>query len=853
MLINNIIYWGIPTLVFVANTVLFFILALSKKDTHVVSFMLFMGAMATWPAASLFMKLQLPPGVLTWNRVMVSAMLMIPYFAYIFVSKFTGQNKKTSIIIITAIILVLQVFNGLGLIIESASMVLVERNGISNLELDYTVGPMAGVMFAIVFIMLALSLRMMRKAIKTGIKASHRLKPVLFGFIVLFIGMMFNLVPVLGKYPIDLSFGLITSLIMFYAVYKTRVLELKFVITRAVIFTALLTLLVTITVFIVKQITVFFGTTFEGLGTQSQTLISTLISILMFLPLFNIVQQLVENYFYKVEQHHNNLIKQFTLKVSNNLNLTTISEELLKVIKEITEHDRAYLFLENSENQHFEFHGSIKKLDKLTFMMVKTHPFVHWFKRSDELIYEKYIETHAFFKTMWDNEKNDLLLIRFESAIPLKYNGQLIGMLLIGSKDANSRLQESVLNQVSTLCATAAITISNAKLYEKTKREAIMDSLTNVFNRRHFMDKLQEYSRNLKNQSVSLILLNIDMFSLYNDLYGHVDGDRALEKFANTLKTVCGSQGQIFRYGEDTLAIILPYSDTKMAYEMAEKIRLRMSTLSMAQDITTQRFVTISAGLCIAPTLASDGNDLLHKAALALRTAKMNGKNQSVVYHEEILEQQIKGSEEMNMATIYALTAAIDAKDHFTFGHSQRVARYACAIAEEVGRTKEEIELIRQASLLHDIGKIGIPEHILTKQTGLTDEEYETIKRHVDMSITIIKYLPAFSHVIPAVMGHHERWDGFGYPRKIAGENIPFPARCIAIADAFDAITSDRHYKSFQDVEHAIEEIERNAGTQFDPVLAHAFVRVVRSGRLIIEPSRNNALASPKESVSMKA
>ncbi len=853
MLIHNIIYWGIPTLVFVANTVLFLILALSKKDTHVVSFMLFMGAMATWPAASLFMKLQLPPGVLIWNRVMVSAMLLIPYFAYIFVSKFTGLNKKTSIIVISIIIFILQVFNGLGLIIESASMILVETNGITRFELDYTIGPMAGVMFAIISIMLALSLRMMRKAIKTGIKASHRLKPVLFGFVVLFIGMIFNLVPVVGKYPIDLAFGLVTSLIMFYAVYKTRVLELKFVITRAVIFTALLTLLVTITVFIVKQITVFFGDTFEGLGTQSQTLISTLISILMFLPLFNIVQQLVENYFYKVEQHHNNLIKQFTLKVSNNLNLDTISVELLKVIKEITEHDRAYLFLENSETQHFEFHGSIKKLDKLTFTMLKTHPFVHWFKRSDELIYDKYIETHAFFKTMWDNEKTDLLLMRFEAAIPLKYNGQLIGMLLIGSKDANSRLVESVLNQVSTLCATAAITISNAKLYEKTKREAIMDSLTNVFNRRHFMDKIQEYSKNLKNQSVSLIMLNIDMFSLYNDLYGHVEGDRALEKFANTLKTVCGSQGQIFRYGEDTLAIILPYSDTKMAYEMSEKIRLRMSTLSMARDVATQRFVTISAGLCVAPTLANDGNDLLHKASLALRTAKMNGKNQSVVYHDEILEQQIKGSEEMNMATIYALTAAIDAKDHFTFGHSQRVARYACAIAEEVGSPKEEVELIRQASLLHDIGKIGIPEHILTKQTALTDEEYEMMKRHVDMSITIIKYLPAFSHVIPAVMGHHERWDGFGYPRKIAGENIPFTARCIAIADAFDAITSDRHYKTFLDVEHAIEEIERNAGTQFDPVLAHAFTRVVRSGRLIIEPSRNNSLVTTKDYTSMKA
>ena len=202
---------------------------------------------------------------------------------------------------------------------------------------------------------------------------------------------------------------------------------------------------------------------------------------------------------------------------------------------------------------------------------------------------------------------------------------------------------------------------------------------------------------------------------------------------------------------------------------------------------------------------------------------------------------------------VYALTAAIDAKDHFTFGHSQRVARYACAIAEEMNASKEEVELIRTASLLHDIGKIGVPESILTKQTSLSDEEYETMKRHVDMSITIIKYIPSFSHVIPAVMGHHERWDGYGYPRKIAGENIPFSARCIAIADAFDAITSDRHYKSFLSTEHALEEIERNAGTQFDPQLAQAFVRVVKSGRLIIEPSRNNTVNQKTDFLSMKA
>ena len=197
-------------------------------------------------------------------------------------------------------------------------------------------------------------------------------------------------------------------------------------------------------------------------------------------------------------------------------------------------------------------------------------------------------------------------------------------------------------------------------------------------------------------------------------------------------------------------------------------------------------------------------------------------------------------SDEMNMATIYALTAAIDAKDHYTFGHSQRVAQYATAIAKEAGATKEDIEMIRQASLLHDIGKIGIPENILTKFTSLNEEEYEIMKMHVDMSITIIKYLPSFNHVIPAVVGHHERWDGSGYPRRIKGENIPFSARCIAVADAFDAITSNRHYKTHLSIDFALDEIESNAGKQFDPILAKIFVKLVRSGELIIEPSRSS-------------
>lgn len=183
-------------------------------------------------------------------------------------------------------------------------------------------------------------------------------------------------------------------------------------------------------------------------------------------------------------------------------------------------------------------------------------------------------------------------------------------------------------------------------------------------------------------------------------------------------------------------------------------------------------------------------------------------------------------------ATVYALTAAIDAKDHYTFGHSQRVADYAEALAESVGLDKDCLYMIREAALLHDIGKIGIPESIITKKGRLSPEELDIVKSHVDMSINIIKYLPFFHHVCPAVFGHHERWDGTGYPRGLKGEEIPPAARCLAIADAFDAMTSDRPYRSSLSVEAALQEIENNIGTQFDPYAARLFIELIREGKI---------------------
>ena len=171
-------------------------------------------------------------------------------------------------------------------------------------------------------------------------------------------------------------------------------------------------------------------------------------------------------------------------------------------------------------------------------------------------------------------------------------------------------------------------------------------------------------------------------------------------------------------------------------------------------------------------------------------------------------------------------------KDHYTCTHCENVTRLATQLARAAGFAAEYVEMIRQAGLLHDVGKISIPESVLTKPSRLTSAEYEIMKSHVERSIEIIRHLPSLNYVVPIVVGHHERWDGKGYPRGLAGTEIPRGARCVALADAFDAIVSRRVYKAAVPLAEAIDEIERGLGTQFDPELGALFVRLLRSGEL---------------------
>jgi len=227
-------------------------------------------------------------------------------------------------------------------------------------------------------------------------------------------------------------------------------------------------------------------------------------------------------------------------------------------------------------------------------------------------------------------------------------------------------------------------------------------------------------------------------------------------------------------------------------------------------------------------------DEVMHAADAALYCAKQTGRNKvclacEVVLSDVLGEEKMPDPQDRNaiLDTIYALAATIDAKDRHTCDHSEKVTKYAADIAEALGYSGKEIERIRTGALLHDIGKIGIPDQLLTKRGPLDDRDWELIKAHPNLGVAILGHVDSLRDCLAAVQYHHERYDGTGYPAGLKGKNIPLDARILAVADSYDAMTSERRHRAALPVGKAVEEIRRGAGTQFDPDAANALLRTV--------------------------
>ena len=490
---------------------------------------------------------------------------------------------------------------------------------------------------------------------------------------------------------------------------------------------------------------------------------------------------------------------------------------------------------------------STSPLDKRSYAWKVDNPVVLWLKEHSTYLLLKDFRRTVAYKSMWETEKQLLKALDIECIVPLKDEKHLVGFVMVTEKERRSILNADDLAFLDSVSSISSIAVKNSHLYEKVYMEARIDELTGLLNRKCFYETLEAEVEKNKHLSLSLLMVSIDDFKLYNQLYGTEEGDKALKYVAAVLQACVGENGYVSRYNGKEFAIILPQFDVLAAKNLANNIRMQIMDINKQNrgQLYRQKVLTASIGICAIPYAASNMKQLLDNADMALYQAKHSGKNKVMIYSigevEDARAAQMEGgtgyregSYSEYASTIYALTAAIDTKDHYTFNHSKNVAEYATKLAQAYGLNKESVSIIHEAALLHDIGKIGIPEHILNKPGKLEREEYEVMKEHVENSIGIIRHLPSLDYVIPAVIGHHERWDGRGYPRRIAGEDIPLSARILCIADSFDAMVSKRSYKDAYDTRRALDIVRSEAGRQFDPQLAELFVTLVENGTITV-------------------
>ena len=355
----------------------------------------------------------------------------------------------------------------------------------------------------------------------------------------------------------------------------------------------------------------------------------------------------------------------------------------------------------------------------------------------------------------------------------------------------------------------------------RAMRLALTDPLTSLGNHRNFHDRLERELRHAHERRLplSLCLIDVDDFKRINDRFGHPAGDRVLSQLATRLRQT----GEAFRLGGDEFALLLPGSDESAALAAASSVVDRIGALKLEQVGT----VTVSVGVATSPQHAAERDELIRLADSALYWAKQYGKNQVRAYRPDVIElaelkRLASGPDRAaRFRAAASLARAVDARDVYTGSHSQRVADLAARTARRLGLPDEDIELTRLAASLHDLGKLAIPEEILRKPGPLTEPERMVLERHPQIGFRMLESL-GVDPVADWVLHHHERWDGSGYPDGLPGDQIPLGARIIFVADAYDAMTSERVYRRRVAPEHAIAELERCAGSQFDPEIVAA-------------------------------
>ncbi len=440
---------------------------------------------------------------------------------------------------------------------------------------------------------------------------------------------------------------------------------------------------------------------------------------------------------------------------------------------------------------------------------------------------------------------------------PSEKNNELSGYLcMCGLKNWNAVSRELTGYKAKLTKEILTSHLTNANLYQHARLTSLTDALTGIGSRKLLEDRLQTETARAKRykRPFSVSIIDLDNFKTINDVLGHATGDDALCKLAECMKSQKRTPDILARYGGDEFVILMPETKADDAVKLLERIRTEVQKIPVAENIS----MTISCGVAQRlPGSKDASSEIIRRADLALYEAKNVGRNCVKLWDKTMskalnkgdieiekirrLKRRIAGlseqAEKMFIQSIWGLVQALEAKDIYSKKHSENVMHYSVGIAQTMDIPPKQLEIIRRAAMIHDIGKIGVPDAILSKTNRLTLRERSIIEQHPLIAVRILEKMNFLEQEVAIVRYHHEKWNGQGYPDGLSHSSIPLGARILAVADSFDALTSDRAYHSSLSIDEAMKIMVDSSGYDFDPEVVKALVSWIKKVRSHLDKS----------------
>ncbi len=824
--------WALfPLIAFIAFAILIVFTVLQTKRHIHRTFTTYLLASGTWSFCAFMLTYNTNASsdyLLLWQPLVITAIPWTAVAYYHFVRNY--DNKPAGIGVYLGYLFILVVF------IAGLSGNVVRDAYFEGLYLVYDAGSWVYIISAVLvpFLFYA-TFTLVRRYPKSSdpVDRNRTLYLLSGATLLIIIAFITPLFKTISGYPIDHLGSISNALVITYAISRYHLLDIKGVARQGLAYIVLVGILIGI----------YTGTILLGLALFPNEPISTIvlgatvIAILLALltrPLRRAVENGIDRIFYRSTYEPRRELFEFRAKMGNILKLGELAQAMLPSMSKALGITKAALMFQDSSDADFVvqyIHPDKDEKEEGSLKLSCDSPVVDWLSKNQMPLSPRQIDSIPELKGLWQAEKEQLTHSGFDMLNSIKSRDNLIGILALGEKNSGGLYTTSDIELVTSIANQTGIIIENAQLYTQATHRANTDGLTGLYNHRHFHERIeQEIARASRfGTTFSMILMDLDLFKAYNDIYGHLAGDQLLRKIGRLIQGAIRGVDLAFRYGGEEFAIILPETRLDDAFRVAERIRKSIESNSSFREMP----VTASVGIASWPNDGIMKEEIVNRADTALYRAKQTGRNRTCLSSDALkpgtpligaeLESRPKA-----LSIIYALAATVDAKDHYTYGHSRKVSEYAVALAEAIKLPKEKIDNIRAAGLLHDIGKIGIPDQTLSKPGALNKEEWAMIKTHPELGVEILKRVIDLVSCLPAIMHHHEHFNGSGYPKGLKSTSIPLEARILSIADAYDAITSPRPYRGQLSMQEAIEELKRCAGSQFDPELVEKFCKVIQ-------------------------